>query len=84
MTGAAFNIMVRTVKRRMANGESLEDILRSYPKLTADEAGQIREAVSSQEAGNYQEADIYGHTSNTCTARRICKAHGIGKQEAQR
>lgn len=47
MTGAAFNIMVRTVKRRMANGESLEDILRSYPKLTAEEAGQIRDAVTS-------------------------------------
>jgi uncharacterized protein (DUF433 family) len=47
MTGAAFNIMVRTVKRRMENGEGLEDILRSYPKLTAEEAGQIRDAVTS-------------------------------------
>lgn len=46
MSKSALNIMVRTIKRRMADGENLEDILKSYPKLTQAEAAQIREAVS--------------------------------------
>lgn len=49
MSGAALNIMIRTVKRRIGDGENLQDILKSYPKLTQEEAGQIADAVSGQE-----------------------------------
>lgn len=48
MGKSALNIMIRTVKRRMGNGEDLEDILKSYPKLTMRESELIREAVSGR------------------------------------
>lgn len=46
MSDAAKNIMVRVIKRRMADGENLEDILASYPKLTEEEKQELREAVA--------------------------------------
>lgn len=46
MSNAAKNIMVRVIKRRMADGENLEDILASYPKLTEEEKQELRKAVS--------------------------------------
>lgn len=46
MSNAAKNIMVRVIKRRIADGEKLEDILVSYPKLTDEEKEEIREAVA--------------------------------------
>lgn len=52
MSNAALNLMVRTVKRRMHNGENLEDILQSYPKLTVEAAKQVRDAVNSQTTGD--------------------------------
>lgn len=45
MSNAAKNIFVRVIKRRMAAGESLDDILSSYPKLTATEKEELRKAV---------------------------------------
>ena len=45
MSTAMLNIFVRTVKRRMENGEELEEILDSYPKLLESEKEQIREAI---------------------------------------
>lgn len=48
MSGAALNIMVRTVKRRMENGENIEEILNSYPKLTFAESEQIREEAEAK------------------------------------
>ena len=47
MTAAKFNIVLRVVKRRMENGEELEDILASYPALSEDEREQIRGAVNN-------------------------------------
>lgn len=46
MSKAVKNIMVRAIKARMNQGEELEDILASYPKLTDEEKQELREAVS--------------------------------------
>ncbi len=46
MSNAAKNIMVRVIKRRMAEGENLEDILANYPKLTEEEKQELRKAVA--------------------------------------
>lgn len=45
MSNAAKNIFVRVIKRRMAAGEALDDILDSYPKLTDAEKEELRKAV---------------------------------------
>ena len=47
MSTAMLNIFVRTVQRRMSEGEELEVILNSYPKLTKEDKEQIREAVTN-------------------------------------
>ena len=46
MSNAAKNIFVRVIKRRISEGEKLEDILISYPRLTEKEREEIREAVA--------------------------------------
>ena len=46
MSNAAKNIMVRVIKRRIAEGENLEDILANYPKLTEEEKQELRKAVA--------------------------------------
>lgn len=45
MSNAAKNIMLRVIRRRMAEGEELEDILVGYPKLTDAEKEELREAI---------------------------------------
>lgn len=45
MSTAAKNIFIRVIKRRMAEGEFLEDILAGYIKLTEEEKQELREAV---------------------------------------
>lgn len=45
MSNAAKNIMLRVIRRRMAEGEELEDILAGYSKLTDEEKEELREAV---------------------------------------
>lgn len=45
MSNAAKNIFTRVIKRRMAAGESLDDILDGYPKLTDAEKEELRKAV---------------------------------------
>lgn len=47
MSDAALNIFVRVVKRRIDVGETLSDVLDSYPKLTDEEKEQIQEEVQS-------------------------------------
>lgn len=42
---AAMNLLCRVVRRRLRQGEALEDILQTYPKLTEAEAAQVRAAV---------------------------------------
>ena len=38
-------IYTRVFKRRMDAGESFEDIIQDYPKLTEDEIADIRDAL---------------------------------------
>ena len=42
MSNVAKNIMVRVVKSRMAAGETFEDIIKSYPRLTKTEINEIK------------------------------------------
>lgn len=45
MSNAMLNIFVRVVKRRMAEGEELENILAEYTNLTEDDKEQIRKRI---------------------------------------
>lgn len=45
MSNAAKNILVRVIKRRIAAGEMLEDILQGYTKLTDKEKEELKEAA---------------------------------------
>lgn len=49
MTDAKMKIMIAATKIRMQQGEGLEDILKSYPKLTEDDKNAIRNAVAGNE-----------------------------------
>lgn len=48
MSTAMLNIFIRTVKRRVESGESLEEILETYTKLTAEEKDAIRRGVEGE------------------------------------
>ena len=43
----ALNLLCRVIRRRLARGETLEEILRDYPKLTDEERTEVQEAVSA-------------------------------------
>ena len=45
MSKAAKNIMVRVIKKRVSEGEALDEILEGYSKLTDAEKQELREAV---------------------------------------
>jgi uncharacterized protein (DUF433 family) len=45
MSNAMMKIYVRTIRRRMEEGESLDDILASYPKLTKEELKALRNEI---------------------------------------
>lgn len=47
MTKAALRLFIRVIERRMASGETLEDILASYPNLSEEDKELIREAISN-------------------------------------
>lgn len=42
-------IMLRAVEIRMKNGEEIEAILASYPKLTTTEKSEIRKEINPRE-----------------------------------
>ena len=46
MSNSAKNIMLRVIRRRMAEGEELEDILAAYPKLPDAEKEELRAAIT--------------------------------------
>lgn len=46
MSNLVKRIMVSAIKARMKQGETLDDILDSYPKLTKEEKQELREAVA--------------------------------------
>ena len=39
------NIIVRAIKARLKNGETLDDIFKSYPKLTKTEKEELKKIV---------------------------------------
>lgn len=45
MSKAMLNIYVRTFRRRMEAGETFEEILESYPRLTEEQAELIRQEL---------------------------------------
>ena len=45
MSDAKLNIMVRVFRRRIAGGETFEEVAESYPRLTDEEILQIKEGV---------------------------------------
>lgn len=45
MSKSAKKIMVRVITRRMESGETFEEIIADYPKLTESEIAELREAV---------------------------------------
>lgn len=46
MSNAMLKIYTRVFKRRMETGESFEDIIADYPKLTDQEIADIKQALS--------------------------------------
>lgn len=40
-------IIIKAVKIRLEKGERLEEIMQSYPKLTAEEQAEIREELGA-------------------------------------
>ena len=46
MSASMLRIYVRVVDRRMKAGETLDEILDSYPSLSEEDKEQIREEVS--------------------------------------
>ena len=47
MSNVMRNIIVRAIKARMKNGEALNDILNSYPKLTKTEKEELKKIVTA-------------------------------------
>ena len=45
MSNAKLRLMVAVFARRMANGETFEEVTADYTKLTAEDLEQIREAL---------------------------------------
>ena len=45
MSKAMLNIYVRTFRRRMDAGETFDEIVAEYPKLTATEIAELKEAI---------------------------------------
>lgn len=45
MSNAVKNIMVRAINKRLTAGESFEDIIKSYPRLTANEIEEIKKEL---------------------------------------
>lgn len=45
MSNAKLKLMASVFKRRMSNGETFEQVARSYPKLTAVDIADIEEAL---------------------------------------
>ena len=41
------NIIIRAIKARMKNGEALNDILNSYPKLTKTEKEELKKIITA-------------------------------------
>ena len=47
MSNVMRNIIIRAIKARMKNGEALNDILNSYPKLTKTEKEELKKIITA-------------------------------------
>ena len=45
MSKVVKNIMLRVIRKRMAEGETVEEILSDYPRLTEEEKRELTEAL---------------------------------------
>ena len=45
MSNSKKKLMVRVITKRMSEGETFEEIMADYPKLTPAEVEELREAV---------------------------------------
>lgn len=45
MSNAKLRLMVSVFRRRMADGETFEEVLSDYPKLTDSDIAQLRAAL---------------------------------------
>lgn len=57
MSNAMLNIFVRVIKKRIAAGEDLEDILAEYTNLSEEDKQQIRDKIKGSDK-NGQRKDI--------------------------
>lgn len=48
MSNAMLNIFVRVIKKRIATGEELEDILAEYSNLSEEDKQQIRDKIEGE------------------------------------
>ena len=48
LSNAVKNIMIRVIKKRVAAGEELEDILTGYPKLSQEEKQELRKTLENE------------------------------------
>ena len=47
MTTAQKNTILRVIRRRLANGETFDEIINDYPRLTDEEVEMLRETVGA-------------------------------------
>lgn len=48
LSNAVKNIMIRVIKKRIEEGEELEDILIGYPKLSQEEKQELRKSLENE------------------------------------
>lgn len=41
-------LLIRVVRRRVSNGEKLEEVLKDYPKLKPEEADEVSAAIRKE------------------------------------
>ena len=47
MSESAKNIMVRVINSKLKKGETFDEIIKKYPKLTKSEVEELRKAVGA-------------------------------------
>lgn len=52
MNSSALNIFIRVIGRRIESGESIDNILESYPKLSEEEKQKILSIITGTEEKN--------------------------------
>ena len=45
MSKAMRNVMIRVITKRINNGETFDDVIVDYPKLTEDEIDDLRKTI---------------------------------------